>query len=302
MNPEHGTGYLHHVLPSGLHMAYRDLGQGQAVVMVHGNPTWSYYYRRVVAALVGKADASSGFRALVPDHIGMGHSDRWSDRHHRYSLAQRVADFDHWMQARLEEQADPDQPIDLIVHDWGGAIGLSWAARHPEKIRRLVILNTWAFNLPQHESLPWMLKIARSGLGQWLIVRFNAFAKIAAKTAACRRLDPATQASLLAPYQGGPERRLATAEFVRDIPLSPQDPAWGVLAETERRLPQLSDKPILIGWGMRDFVFGPKVLEIWGKIFPDARVCRLDEAGHYVLEDAHDALIPKIVEFLKARP
>jgi len=145
-----------------------------------------------------------------------------------------------------------------------------------------------------------MLKVARSGLGQWLIVRFNAFAKIAARTATRRRLDPATEAAFLAPYEGQPQRRLATAEFVKDIPLSADDPAWGVLAETERRLPQLIDKPILIGWGMRDFVFGPKVLEIWGKIFPHAQVCRLDEAGHYVLEDAQDVLIPKIVEFLKA--
>ena len=279
-------------------MAYRDLGQGQAVVMVHGNPTWSYYYRHLFAQLVGQAGQSEGFRALVPDHIGMGHSDRWTDRHQRYTLAQRLADFDHWIQARLEEQDDPSAAIDLIVHDWGGAIGLSWAARHPDKIRRLVILNTWAFNIPQYGSLPWMLKFARSRLGQELIVRFNAFAKIAAKTAVNHRLDPETEAGFLAPYTGRPERRLATAEFVKDIPLSPDDPAWDVLAETEQRLSALADKPILIGWGMQDFVFGPKVLDIWGTIFPLAQVCRYDTAGHYVLEDAQDELIPTIVEFL----
>jgi haloalkane dehalogenase len=284
MTPDHQTGYQQHALPSGWRMAYRDLGQGQAVVMVHGNPTWSYYYRHLFAQLVGQAGQSEGFRALVPDHIGMGHSDRWTDRHQRYTLAQRLD--------------DPSAAIDLVVHDWGGAIGLSWAARHPDKIRRLVILNTWAFNIPQYGSLPWMLKFARSRLGQELIVRFNAFAKIAAKTAVSHRLDPETEAGFLAPYTGRPERRLATAEFVKDIPLSPDDPAWDVLAETEQRLSALANKPILIGWGMQDFVFGSQVLDIWGTIFPLAQVCRYDTAGHYVLEDAQDELIPTIVEFL----
>ncbi len=281
-------------------MAYRDLGQGQPVVMVHGNPTWSFYYRHLVQALLD--DESTHFRTLVPDHIGMGHSDRWSDANTRYSLQQRIDDFDHWMQARLNEQAEKGAPstIDLVVHDWGGAIGLSWAARHPEKIRRLVILNTWAFNIPEHESLPWALKIARSWLGQQLIVRFNAFAKIAAKTAVKKPVDPETRAGWLEPYEGEPTRRLATAEFVRDIPLSPTDPAWSVLAETEEKLAALKDKPIFIGWGMHDFVFTPKVLEMWTEHFSKARIERFDEAGHYVLEDARDALIPQIVQFLNS--
>lgn len=282
-------------------MAYRDLGRGQPVVMVHGNPTWSYYYRHLVDALVGENGQSNESRALVPDHIGMGHSDRWSDPKQRYSLQQRIDDFDHWISDRLEEQAEAGGPttIDLVVHDWGGAIGLSWAARHPEKIRRLVILNTWAFNIPENESLPRMLKIARSSIGQWLIVRFNAFARIAAKTAVKRSVDPETKAGWLEPYEGPPIRRLATAEFVRDIPLSDQDPAWKVLAETQQRLVDLQDKPILMAWGMKDFVFTPKVLDMWGEFFPQARVVRFEEDGHYVLEDAREALVPQIVEFLK---
>lgn len=282
-------------------MAYRDLGHGQPVVMVHGNPTWSYYYRHLVDALVGENGQSNESRALVPDHIGMGHSDRWSDPKQRYSLQQRIDDFDHWISARLEEQAEAGGPttIDLVVHDWGGAIGLSWAARHPEKIRRLVILNTWAFNIPEHESLPFVLKIARSSIGQWLIVRFNAFARIAAKTAVKKPVDAETKAGWLEPYEGPPIRRLATAEFVRDIPLSSSDPAWKVLAETQKRLADLQEKPILMAWGMKDFVFTPKVLDMWGEFFPQARVAKFEGDGHYVLEDARDVLVPQIVEFLK---
>ena len=280
-------------------MAYRDLGTGQMVVMVHGNPTWSYYYRHLVSSLVGEVGQSKDFRALVPDHIGMGHSDRWTDPKQRYALQQRLDDFDHWLQARLEEQADPSQPIDLVVHDWGGAIGLSWAVRHPEKIRRIVILNTWAFNIPSDESLPFLLKVARSRFGQWLIVRFNAFAKIAAKIAFKKPIDAEAQAGLLEPYEGEPDRRRATAEFVKDIPLTPDDPSWVVLAETEKRLAGLKDKPILMGWGMQDFVFTPKVLAMFRDYFADAKVIEFAEAGHYVIEDEKDVLIDEIVAFLK---
>jgi len=276
-------------------MAYRDLGEGQAVVMVHGNPTWSYYYRLLVEAL---GDRPGGFRSLVPDHIGMGHSDRWQDPKQSYSLAQRIDDFDHWLQARLQEQADPTAPIDLVVHDWGGAIGLSWAARNPKLVRRIVILNTWAFNIPKEEGLPPLLKLARSGLGRWLTLRFNAFSRIAAKIAAKKPVDEKTRLAWMEPYEGAPERRYATWQFVKDIPLSPDDPSWEVLAKTETMLEGLADKPILLGWGMRDFVFTPKVLDMFTETFPNASVLAFDQAGHYVLEDEREELIPKIVAFL----
>lgn len=279
-------------------MAYRDLGQGQVVVMVHGNPTWSYYYRHLADALTEGTLVEHAFRVLVPDHVGMGRSDRWSDPKRTYTLAQRMDDFDHWLNARLAEQPSEDGRIDLVVHDWGGAIALSWAARNPEKVRRLVILNTWAFNIPSNERLPWLLRLARSRLGGWLIVRFNAFARIASWIAAKRPVKSSVRRLWVEPYRGPAKRRFATWTFVKDIPITADDPSWSVLEETHKRLSSLKDKPILIGWGMKDFVFTPKVLEIWDTIFPSAEVYRYADAGHYVLEDEQANLVPLIAQFL----
>ncbi len=280
-------------------MAYRDIGHGQPVVMVHGNPTWSFYYRHLADALSSAGEKEATFRVLIPDHIGMGLSDRWADPNKTYTLQQRLDDFDHWLSARLEEQDPTHQAIDLVVHDWGGAIGLSWAARHPERIRRIVILNTWAFNIPKDEGLPWLLRLARSRVGGWLIVHGNAFARIAAWVAAKKPVSSSTRAAWIAPYRGKPKQRLATWQFVKDIPLTADDPSWEVLAKTEQQLEHLRDKPIFIGWGMRDFVFTPKVLAIWDNIFPKARVHRFPQGGHYVLEDEKAVLVPAIKAFLE---
>ena len=278
-----------HRLASGWNLHYLDEGPADAapVVMVHGNPTWSFYYRNPVLALRERR------RCLVPDHIGMGLSDRPAEPGYRYTLAQRVADFGEWLDA-----VEPERPLDLVVHDWGGAIGLAWAALHPERIRRIVILNTWAFTIPDDVSLPRALGFARTGLGGWLIQRFNAFSGLATRMATASRLEPGVAAGLVAPYRGAPERRLATLRFVQDIPLSANDEAWAVLERTERNLHRLADKPTLICWGAKDFVFDDRVLARWREIYPQAEVQYYEDAGHYVLEDAVDRLVPKVVSFL----
>ncbi|TVQ34757.1 MAG: alpha/beta fold hydrolase [Wenzhouxiangella sp.] len=278
-----------HEQAAGHRLHYLDEGDASAqpVVMVHGNPTWSFYYRDVVKAL------SDRHRCLVPDHIGMGLSDRPGDKDYSYTLASRVDDLGHWLDA-----VEPDRPIDLIVHDWGGAIGLSWAVRNPERVRRIVLLNTWAFNIPAHESLPASLRFARTGLGSFLINRFNAFSGLAVRMATKKGLSKDVARGLVAPYQGSPDQRLATLRFVQDIPLSDKDSAWAVLAETEQLLDQVAAKPVLIAWGAKDFVFNDKVLAIWRERLPEARVEYLEDAGHYVLEDAADRIIPWIRDFL----
>ncbi len=279
-------------------MAYRDMGRGQVIVMVHGNPTWSYYYRHLADALTAEHGLKHAYRVLIPDHIGMGQSDRWFDVEQTYTLANRLDDFSNWLDARLLEQDEPNAPIDLVVHDWGGAIALSWAARHPERVRRLVILNTWAFNIPKGGKLPWLLRLARTRVGGWLIVRFNAFARIAARVATKKPIERSIRQAWVSPYTGAPQRRLATWQFVKDIPLSADDPSWSVLAQTEKQLEGLKNKPIFIGWGMKDFVFTPSVLAIWDTRFPQAEVHRYAKAGHYVLEDERVDLVPAITEFL----
>ena len=266
-----------YALASGHHMHYVDDGPSDApvAVMVHGNPTWSFYYRKLIQTL------NSEFRCLVPDHIGMGLSSRPSDQDYSYTLQSRLDDFTEWLDA-----VAPNTTVDLIVHDWGGAIGMSWAARHPERVRRIVLLNTWAFNIPEDEQLPRALSFARTGLGGFLINRFNAFSGLATRMATAKKLDQATAHGLVAPYLGKPSQRLATLRFVQDIPLKESDPAWAVLDETESKLHELADKPILIGWGAKDFVFNDRVLDEWRKHYPDASLEYLEGVGHYTLEDA----------------
>lgn len=278
-------------LPSGLKLHFIDEGPvlGQPVVMVHGNPTWSFYYRELVNALKDE------HRCLVPDHIGMGLSDRPDDADYDYTLQSRVNDFGAWL-----DEVEPDREIDLVVHDWGGAIGLSWAVRNPERVRRVLILNTWAFNIPKDKSLPRSLKFARTGLGSFLIHRFNAFSGLAVTMATAKRLAPEVARGLVAPYQGSAKQRLATLRFVQDIPLSESDPAWAVLAETESKLAVLKDKPVQFAWGAKDFVFNDDVLALWREKLPDAPVEYYEDAGHYVLEDAADRIIPLTQRFFAA--
>jgi haloalkane dehalogenase len=270
-------------------MAYLDEGplEGRPVVMVHGNPTWSFYYRNVVAEL--KADR----RCLVPDHIGMGRSDRPAESDYAYTMASRVDDFGHWL-----DDVEPDRRLDILAHDWGGAIAMAWAVRNPDRVRRIVLLNTWAFTIPPEEPLPFALKFARTGLGGFLINRFNAFSGLATRLATAHKLDRDVARGLTAPYRGRPDRRLATLRFVQDIPLKPSDRAWPVLEETERGLNRLADKPIKFIWGAKDFVFDDRVLDRWRQIWPDAEIDYLEDAGHYVLEDAPDRVVEGIRQFL----
>jgi len=279
----------YHELESGHCMHFVDDGpvDGRPAVMVHGNPTWSFYYRNLIRGLTDR------HRCLAPDHVGMGLSDRPGDSEYNYTLETRVTDFGEWM-----DSVEPDRPVDLIVHDWGGAIGMAWASRNPDRVRRIVILNTWAFTIPEDISLPRSLAFARTWPGAFLIKSFNAFSALAVRMATASRLDPAVARGLVWPYRGAPSRRLATLRFVQDIPLSEKDPAWGVLAGTEQNLPRLADKPILLIWGGKDFVFDDRVLERWREIFPAAELDYLEDAGHYVMEDAADHIVRRVRAFL----
>ncbi|QKK02131.1 MAG: alpha/beta fold hydrolase [Pseudomonadota bacterium] len=279
-----------HIQSGGHRMHYLDQGPsgGQPVVMVHGNPTWSFYYRNVVLAL------QEDFRCLVPDHVGMGLSDRPSEVSYSYTMQSRVEDLGHWLDA-----VEPERPVDLVVHDWGGAIALAWAVSYPARVRRIVLLNTWAFTIPPDESLPLALRFARTAPGAFLIQRFNAFSGLAVRLATERRLDPSVARGLTAPYRGSAQQRLATLRFVQDIPLSEHDHSWPVLAATEARLDRLLDKPVHLIWGGKDFVFNDRVLDLWRDTLPQAGLDYIEDAGHYVLEDAPERVVNGIVAFLR---
>jgi haloalkane dehalogenase len=272
----------------GVRMHYLDEGQGPAALMLHGNPTWSFYYRNLVL------DLRRDRRAIAPDHVGCGLSDRPDDARYGYRLADRVADVE-----RLVDHLDLREPFDLIVHDWGGMIGMAYATRHPERIRRIVLLNTGAFPLPASKPFPWPIALAKdTRWGAWLVERHNAFARVAARVCCTRRpMPPSVRDGYTAPYEG-PGRSVATLRFVQDIPLRPGDPSFDLLQRTAAALPSLRGKPVLICWGGRDFVFDDHFLAEWRALFPEATLRYYPEAGHYVLEDESEAIVREVRGFL----
>jgi len=259
-----------------------DEGSGPAVVMAHGNPSWSYLYRNLITVLKG------GHRCIVPDHLGCGFSDK--PQNWPYRLRNHIDNFtallDH---LRIERCV-------LVVHDWGGAIGMGWAGRHPERVAGLVVLNTAAFH---SQRIPLRIAICRWPLLGALLVRgCNGFAWPATFMAVRKKMRPNVKAGFLAPYDSW-ANRVAVHRFVQDIPLRPSHPSWNTLTEVEQSLERLRDKPMLICWGGRDFCFNDHFYEEWRRRFPAAQSHYFPDAGHYVLEDALPEILAVLPSFLR---
>ena len=254
---------------------------GEALLFVHGNPTWSFAFRRAIRAL------SNERRCVAVDHVGCGLSDKPAD--FRYTLAQHVANLE-----RLVLALDLER-IHLVVHDWGGPIGLGFARRHPERIASLTLTNTAAFALDG--ALPLRLAACRWPVFGALAIRgFNAFARAATWMAVERPLAPLVKRGYLLPYDSW-ANRIATHEFVRDIPLAPGDPACEELAAIERDLALFHAHPVQLLWGARDFVFSTKFLDQWRRHFPRAPVACWDDAGHYLFEDRAEDFVAALRAF-----
>jgi len=277
---------------NGLKYHYLDEGSGDPVVMVHGNPTWSFYFRELVKAL------RSQYRVIVPDHIGCGLSDKPGLDQYAYRLQDRIDD----LQALLDV-LEINNKITLVLHDWGGMIGMAHAVAFPDRIARLVILNTAAFLPPGSKPIPMRLRLIRNL--KWLatpgVLGLNLFAQGAIFMASRKRLPLDVRSGLIAPYNCW-ANRMATLKFVEDIPLVPGDPSFSIVQHVEQRLTLLKEKPMLICWGAHDFVFDRDYYDEWRRRFPDARACIDDNAGHYILEDIPDRLTKCVKQFLNDNP
>lgn len=276
----------------GLAYHYLDEGKGDPVVMLHGNPSWSFYYRNLARQLC------KHYRVIVPDHIGCGLSMKPSDSLYQYRLKQRVDDLE-----RLINHLQLPEKITLVLHDWGGMIGMAWALRHPQRLARLVLLNTAAFHLPAAKKLPLGLKICRdTQFGAFLVQGFNLFARIAARVGCQRNPMPSELRQLYcSPYDNW-QHRIATLRFVQDIPLNPEDPSYALVSEVEKGLSQFNQIPVCILWGEKDFVFDHHFLSRWEAYFPQAQIHKFADCGHYILEDAPEEVIPIIRDFLRKHP
>ncbi len=266
-------------LRSGHTMHYVDQGEGQPFLFVHGNPTWSFYYRKPLAHF------SDRMRTVACDHIGCGLSDKPQD--FEYRLEQHI---DHLEELVLHLDL---KNIRLMVHDWGGAIGLGVAGRHPERFSQLVIGNTAAF---RSQRMPWLLKVARTAsVGQLLIRGFNAFAGLTPTLGAADpdRITPAAKQGFLLPYDSWASR-IATYRFVADIPLDEAHPSYAELTRVEENLEKLKELPTLLLWGEKDWVFTPHFMTRFFDFFPHARGRSYPDCGHLLTEEAPERVIAEI--------
>lgn len=265
-------------------MSYVDEGprSDEAVLLLHGNPTWSFFYRDLIQQV------SPHLRCVAPDHIGMGLSEKPGG--YDYSLATRIRDIVALVrELRLRR-------IRLVVHDWGGAIGFGLATQFPKLIDRIVILNTAAF---LSRRIPLRIALCRMpGLGDWLVRGLNGFAAPATRMAMHgRSLTTSERRGYLFPYDSW-ANRIAVHRFVDDIPLEEGHRSRAPLWEIEKRLSVLRDRPKLILWGGRDFCFNQHFLARWRTIYPEATVEEFPDAGHYVLDDAGIPARNRATEFL----
>jgi pimeloyl-ACP methyl ester carboxylesterase len=272
-------------LASGDRLHYLDEGEGKPVLMVHGNPTWSFYYRNLVREL------SSSYRCVAVDHMGCGLSDKPQD--YPYTLQQHVKNLSDLIEhLELED-------ITLVVHDWGGPIGLGAALEHSEKISKIVIFNTGVFDGP----LPLSIRMCRWPLlGAAMVRGLNGFVRVGLLRAISdsKLMKGAIGEGYLAPYNSW-KNRIAHIQFIRDIPLEPNHPTRDFFLSIDARLKTFSDRPVLIIWGEQDFCFTPYYRKGFMERFPQAEVHALEDAAHWVVEDAHDRILPLLESFIPGK-
>lgn len=258
---------------------YIDEGAGPVIVMLHGNPTWSFFYRNLIK------DLSKSHRVIVPDHIGCGLSSKPED--YQYTLINHISNVEKLLNHLNIEK------FSLIVHDWGGAIGMGVATRAPQKIEKIVAMNTACFT---SEDIPFRINILRNDLGEWMIRSMNAFALPATFMAVNKKLNPIVKKGFLLPYNNF-HNRIATAKFVRDIPMDKTHQTYPTLKKIEEHLKDIK-APVLLLWGEKDFCFNMNFYKRWQDFFPEAKGISYPDASHYLLEDKYPEVSKEISNFL----
>lgn len=260
---------------------YIDEGSGEPLLLLHGNPSWSFMFRNVIREL------SKTNRVIAPDHLGCGLSDK--PQEYNYRLELHIENIEELVM-RLELEN-----INLLMHDWGGAIGMGFASRSPEKVKRLIICNTAAFTF---KRMPLRIAICRLPyLGKKIVMDWNLFCKAASFMTTVKPLPPEIKAAYMMPYDT-PEKRVAIYRFVQDIPMSFADNSYELLKTIESSLWMFKETPTLILWGMKDWCFNAKVLKKWKDFLPYAKVKTFDNAGHWLFEDCPEEINSEIKDFV----
>jgi haloalkane dehalogenase len=259
---------------------YVDEGTGPPIVFVHGNPAWSFEFRHQIRAL------SASHRCLAADHLGFGLSDK------PYS-------FSYLPEAHAENLARWLESLDLhdltlVVQDWGGPIGLAYAIAHPERVRNLVISNTWMWSVSRDPRFRLFSAIMGGPIGRYRIRRSNYFVREVMRGAFGdpRQLTPAVHEQYLRPL-AAPEDRKGSWVFPKQI-IGSSEWLGGLWSRRDR----LAGHSALFAWGTKDFGFGEKELGRWRGVFPDATVVRYPGVGHWLAEERPAEFTAAIRDFL----
>jgi pimeloyl-ACP methyl ester carboxylesterase len=265
---------------------YVDEGRGRPVLMLHGNPTWSYVYRRFIPPL-----SDAGHRAVAVDHMGFGRSDR-PPGHERYTLRPHVENLLAFV--RGLDLRD----ITLVMQDWGGPIGFGAAVEEPDRIARLVIMNTGVGVFPSGTPMPFHEPFKQRGLGEMLALGANLFVEAMFGGMRPENATPQLAEAYRAPF---PDyySRVPILAFARDVPVGHEHPTAPYISEIAARVPELV-RPTLVMWGMKDRVFPPFLLEFWRATYPHADVMEFPEGRHYLQEDEPEAITERLLRFLES--
>ena len=282
--------------PAGrLHYVDEGPRDGRPVVLVHGNPAWGFLYRAFIGPLT-----AAGHRVIVPDHLGFGRSDKPTDPD-VYRVPEHARRFD-----ALLESLDLTGAV-VVPNDWGGPIGLAWAVARPERVAGLFVLNSFAHRPPDKMRLPLPVRLFRTpGVGEVMVKGLGLFHRaflFRAGVVHRERLTADVRRAYLAPHPTW-SSRTGVLVFPREIPTSPRGPVAEMTAQIEQGMERhFRDLPVRIVWAMRDVAFTPQMLDgMWLRTFPNAEVTRIDDAGHYLQEDAHERIVPELLRFLTALP
>ena len=272
----------------GVRLHYVDEGEGEPIVMLHGNPTWGYLYRNFIPPL------SQTNRCIVPDHMGFGKSDKPLDK--PYTLARHIENF-----TALALHLDL-RDVTLVMQDWGGPIGLGFGVEHTDRIKRLVILNTWAFRIPEGAQLAPLLELFRQPqTGEAMVQGLNLFVEgfLPAGVYHKERINQFMPA-YRAPFPDW-NSRVGTLAFPRDIPVGEEHPSTATMGRIQDNLGKLN-VPTTIIWAMNDPAIPPPLIETWKGVYDHAEVHRIETASHFLQEDEPEQIVALMQDFLKRNP
>jgi haloalkane dehalogenase len=261
----------------GAQLHYVDEGSGAPLLLLHGNPAWSFLYREIIKGL------SDRFRCVAVDYPGFGLSHappgyEFTPAEHSRIVEQLVLQLDL-------------RDVTMMVQDWGGPIGFALATRHPDRFAAFVIGNTWAW--PKADPGTQIFSRLMGGpIGGYLILRRNFFVeRIIPGGVKRKQLSDAVMNAYRGPFPT-PESRRPLHVFPHEILASRP-----FLAEVEQGLRALRERPALLVWPTRDFAFREPERRRWEEVFPDHRTVILEGAGHYIQEDGPEEIIGAIGEW-----